>query len=624
MISELLWTAVVAGTSLASGASASPGGVPRDSAIVLGIPVPPAAVARQRSAPGAAYSGWKVTGLNVTGIPATVRAELREGLALSGQPHWLVFRRRASFSPELLALDLERARLFLARNGYAAADVQARFETRVEARELRVDLEIASGPRSQVTRNRTEAVPPALEEKARRILQLDRDEPFRDARVEQRISRLLALLQEDGRARARVTTEVTRLDSSHVEVLFRVVAGSVYRFGGKRIEGARPDLRSTVERTIDIAPGSTYSPTRLHRADEGLRSLDLFRRIEVTTADEGPDVLAVVAQLAERAPRTLQAGVGYYTDEGPKVSTMWKHRNLFRGGRGGSLEGSASKFLQKVRATLWKPVLFHSRTRGSIAIDLHRESEALYTLRSAALELAAVYLQSMSTTIRPSITVSRVELRSEVPVDSLFASPPRSLLTAGVRWTQSRLDNPIDPRRGTYTWASFEYGLPDLAFEHPYALAEAEGVAYRPLTEKTLLAGRLHAGVALPAADALSLLPGKRFYAGGATSMRGYGRHKLGPLDVEGRPIGGAALFESSLEYRFPLLGELQGAAFLDAAQVWPRRSAFLSHVALAVGPGLIVRTPIGPVRVDLGVLITAPEAGQPRQVFQLQVGHGF
>jgi translocation and assembly module TamA len=624
MLAAFLWSAVVAGTLLSSNANDSSGAAPRDS-VVRRHPVAPArSAARERLLRGVAYSGWKVTAVVVTGIPRDVRAQLTEGLALTGQPHWLVLRRRALFTPKLLASDLERTRLFLPRNGYAAAEVQARFETRVQSRQLRVVFEIVPGPRSLVSRDRAETVPPELEAQALRILQLDRDEPFRDARVEERSARLLALLQEHGRAKALVTTEILRSDSTHVEVLYHVVAGEIHRFGEKRIDGSPPDLQGTVERTIDIRPGSTYSPAQLRRADEGLRSLDLFRRVEVTTADAGPGILDVVAHLAERAPRTLQAGVGYYTDDGAKASAAWKHRNLFGGGRGASLEGSASRFLQDVRGTVWKPTLFRTRTRGSIALDVQRQSEALYTMRSASLQLAALYLQSSSTTIRPSISVSRVDVRSKVPLDSVFASQPRSLLTLGVRWTRSRLDDLINPGRGTSTWASAEYGLPDLRFVHPYALTEGEVVAYRPLTEKTLVAGRLHAGIALPAADALSLLPDKRFYSGGATSMRGYGRRELGPLDTKGRPIGGAALFESSLEYRFPLVGALQGAVFFDAAQVWGRWEDYLSHLALATGPGLILRTPIGLARIDLGVLVTAPEAGQPRQVVQLQVGHGF
>lgn len=611
-----------------------PPAVPIDTLLVP--PMPPVAADSVRLPPGQArasrraislgevYTGWKVTGVSVDGLPSDVAADLRRGLALSGQPRWIVFRRRPPFSSQVLTSDLDRSRLFLVRNGYPDAIVTPKFESNVEKRQLRVVFEVEPGPRLLVAANRTEAVPPALEPQARKLLELDRDEPFSDTRVEQRISRLLVLLQEDGRAKARVTTEITPVDSTHVDVLFKVDAGKVYHFADLRVDGAPPNLLTTVRKTVDIDHGDRYSPDRLHRAEDGLRGLDLFRRVELTTQDAGPDSLDVLAHLAERTPRTVEVGVGYYTDDQVQVSGEWKHRNLFGGGRGASFDASYSRFLQQAGVTLWKPILFHSRTRGSLSLDVSRESEELYTLRSAEIEAAATYMQSSRTTFRPSITVSRIDIESALPIDSVFDSPPRSLITAGLRWTHSALDDPIDPGRGSYTWASVEYGLPDFEYAHHYALGEAEGIAYRPLTDRTLLAGRAHAGIAVPVGSSLGLLPNKRFYGGGATSMRGYRRRKLGPLDEAFHPIGGVALFESSLEYRFPLFGELYGAAFVDAAQVWERRDEFFTNLAVASGPGLIIRTPIGPARLDVGFLITDPAPDQPRHVFQIQVGHGF
>lgn len=595
--------------------------VPADS-VWLPMRAPPSA--ERAVSLGEAYTGWSVERFGVHGVTGDLRAQLRDGLALSGQSRWLVLRRWPAFSPSLLADDLDRARLFLARNGHPWAVVTARFTPRAEKRAVAVDFDIVAGPGLRVAANRTEAVPPALQPRADRLLRLRRDEVFSDSRVEMRISRLLSLLQEDGRARANVTTRLTLLDSTHVEVLFLVQAGSVFHFGDVRVEGASPNLRTTVRRTVDIENQQRYSPSKLRRAEEGLRSLDLFRKVEVTTVEAGEDRLDVVAQLAERTPRTLGLGIGWYTDDQAQVRTEWKHRNLFGGGRGASLNASYSRFVQEAGVTVWKPILFHSRTRGSLGVRGRREAEELYTLRSVEFQAAATYLQSARTTIQPAITISRIDIETALPIDSVFDSPPHSLMTAGLRWTHSALDNALDPRRGTYAWAYTEYGLPDFGLENQYALVETEGSVFRPVGERLLIAGRGHVGLAFPVGSSLALLPNKRFYGGGASSMRGYRRHKLGPLDTAFRPIGGVALFESSLEFRFPLFGALQGAVFTDAGQVWERRADVPDRLAVAVGPGLLLHTPIGLARFDVGVLVTDPGPDQPRRVFQLQVGHGF
>jgi outer membrane protein insertion porin family/translocation and assembly module TamA len=56
------------------------------------------------------------------------------------------------------------------------------------------------------------------------------------------------------------------------------------------------------------------------------------------------------------------------------------------------------------------------------------------------------------------------------------------------------------------------------------------------------------------------------------------------------------------VELRFPLLGPLSGAAFVDAADVSPKRVDFrLRRPHPSVGAGIRYDTPVGPVRADIG-----------------------
>jgi outer membrane protein insertion porin family len=148
---------------------------------------------------------------------------------------------------------------------------------------------------------------------------------------------------------------------------------------------------------------------------------------------------------------------------------------------------------------------------------------------------------------------------------------------------------------------------------------------YRSLGGGLVLAARIRAGAAEPLGDSEDLLPNKRFFAGGATSMRGFKRHKLGPLDDDGSPLGGQSKLETSLELRFPIAGRVGGVIFADAGQVWPGGRAFeLDELEFAAGPGVVVRTPIGPIRGDVGFRLTDLDDTQPAQVYHLSIGHPF
>lgn len=119
----------------------------------------------------------------------------------------------------------------------------------------------------------------------------------------------------------------------------------------------------------------------------------------------------------------------------------------------------------------------------------------------------------------------------------------------------------------------------------------------------------------------------EQFYVGGANSVRAFTVRSIGPGsyrtpdgDVNGYfDQTGTFKFEANLEYRFPIVGPLHGAVFLDAGNVWllkndPQRpggllqgKSFLKDLALGTGAGLRLDISMLVVRADLGVGIHAP-----------------
>jgi len=133
------------------------------------------------------------------------------------------------------------------------------------------------------------------------------------------------------------------------------------------------------------------------------------------------------------------------------------------------------------------------------------------------------------------------------------------------------------------------------------------------------------------------------FFSGGAGSNRGYAPREIGPHGVvpfynhgQSRdsagmlqggvdctpgstsydsavcdlPLGGFTLWEASVELRYPLMGDLNGALFADTSDVSARPLSFrLNRPHLSVGFGLRYDTPVGPVRFDLGVRVPGMQA---------------
>ena len=216
--------------------------------------------------------------------------------------------------------------------------------------------------------------------------------------------------------------------------------------------------------------------------------------------------------------------------------------------------------------------------------------------------------------------------------------------------------DPFTPDRGYRARIDVEHASSITGSDFRYNRAELTGSWYHGVTRTAVLAFRARLGwvgalrgtnralgVTGPDAE-LVVHPRKRFYAGGSQSVRGFGERQLGPrvltvsptaltdtalaapcttAQLEDRscdpnlaglkasafqpqPLGGTAVAEASVEYRFPLSPAhgVSGAIFLDGAVIGTNQLSGLLGATAAVTPGFGVRmaTPVGPVRLDLGI----------------------
>ena len=119
--------------------------------------------------------------------------------------------------------------------------------------------------------------------------------------------------------------------------------------------------------------------------------------------------------------------------------------------------------------------------------------------------------------------------------------------------------------------------------------------------------GSIDAPTSSDAPDASEIVPYfKRYFLGGSTSLRGWGRYEVSPLTSSGLPIGGLSLLEGSSEIRLRVTDKLSLVGFVDyggvGAESWKPTT---DGLRADVGPGVRYRTPVGPVRFDFGYQLT-------------------
>ena len=147
-----------------------------------------------------------------------------------------------------------------------------------------------------------------------------------------------------------------------------------------------------------------------------------------------------------------------------------------------------------------------------------------------------------------------------------------------------------------------------------------------PLTKRSLLATRVFGGIVYSYGNAKSAPYSELFSVGGANSIRAFGMRTIGPGSYHPESSqysyvdqNGDLKLEANVEYRFPIVGKLQGATFLDAGNVWLLRESesqpggkfriknLGDQIALGTGVGLRYDLDFLVIRFDLGIGIHAP-----------------
>jgi outer membrane protein assembly factor BamA len=216
-----------------------------------------------------------------------------------------------------------------------------------------------------------------------------------------------------------------------------------------------------------------------------------------------------------------------------------------------------------------------------------------------------------------------------------------------------RADDPLEPTHGWTASLEAEHASAASASDFRHNRVTASATRYLRLGPG-VLAGVVRAGwvrgsggtataIGIGESERVLVHPRKRLYAGGSRSVRGYAENQLGPriltIDPQRllapsdssrgepcttasiadgscdpnvavsdefvpRPLGGSSVFAASIEYRLPLSETVVGALFVDGASVGDADLNVPAGPRRAITPGLGIRyrSPIGPIRVDLGV----------------------
>jgi len=572
----------------------------------------------------AAWHGREVSDLEIVGLPEGVGSKAAAGLALT--PRRKIMRKiRPIMTLDIARADAQRLRLLLVQNGYPDARIEAHAEGDKKER-IKVTFTVYPGPAVVYGKVDIEGYPGTTVAVIDSVnLHLAPGKVFRQAEVLQARADLKLATMRAGYAQPEVSMKVVRPDSQSCDLQFLCVPGNLFLYDQLKLTGAPDDLVHLVHKTVNLKPGTPYSPKIMVDTRHYLRKLQLFRQIRLENVVQDSTTLDLAIDLKARKMTTAELSIGSFTDNWFVIRGGIGHRNLFKKGRGASFGVGYATHLREIEARTWWPALVVRRSVSSLRLRFEVQDEESYKLDKFEVEVSTLFERWRTRSLRLGLAVSEGRLDNRSANEAAFASDVGLQTVLSGVWYRDTSDSPLDPLHGSRITLSTDWSPPGFWTEKPFVSFRTATSKYLPLGGRRTLALRLDGGVAWPLGDAEDLSPDRRFFAGGVSTMRGYSRRMLGPTDSANQPIGGEVRILASAETRLPLAGILGMAFFVDSGQVWFRRgNVNWEDFKVAAGAGILVGTPVGPVRLDWAYNITTPMNDQSYGTLHFAIGHPF
>jgi outer membrane protein insertion porin family len=561
--------------------------------------------------------------LTLKGVKAVDSSRLQNALA-TRQSSRLPWGRKSYFDRAHFDADLKRLQAFYADRGYPDARV-AGFDVKLNDRQDAVDLTvtIAEGEPVRVTRVDFvgfDVIPRAHLDALRKQVPLRIGEPRDRQQILATHEMALNELRDHGYPYAKVTTfENDGPGGKQTRVSFTAEPGIIAHFGAVTIAGNQSVGDNVIRRELSFKPGDLYRRSLVQDSQRRLYRMQLFQFAAVQEIDpelEAADVPTRVT-VAEGAHERTNLGVGYGTEEKARIDAEYHHLNFLGGARAAGAHVRWSSLDRGARLDFNQPYLirphfslsgegqqwytytpaYRSIVTGGKATVTHRADEHM----SWAVSVTSEHDRSV---VAPNVLADLMRRNNLIALglDPRTGEQNGTLNALGFDLQRSTADSLLDAHRGYQLAFHAEQAGRILPGTFQYLAFSVDGRHYLPLGDRIGLASRVQVGNIAPAGNSEKTVPfSKKYFLGGATSIRGWGRYEVSPLD-SGLPIGGNSLLAFSEEVRAVVRGKLGGVLFLDGGNVWADSWGIrLGGLRYAVGPGLRYPTPIGPVRLDVG-----------------------
>ena len=571
------------------------------------------------------------------------------------------FHDRGIFSQRMMANDVNSLRQFYESRGYLEAKItpQVDKDYNGEPNRLFVIFRVDEGARTDVARLTFEGVDENAQKRLWPHLLSKPGQAYAPARVERDRDNIRTYYSNQGYAHADVESKTTPGPDPHeMNVEFQADLGPQEHIANIFLMGNRHTRPGTIWKELQFNSGEPLSQSSLLDSQRHLYDLGIFNQVVIGPQDpQGPPGPKNVLVSVNEAKRwTLGYGVGGEVQRlgsnqpqgtlkaSPRFSIDVSRLNV--GGRGQTASFEARLSTLDTGASLGYYI-----PRFPTRPDLHLRLNALYdrssdvltfTSERAEASIAVEKRYSPTTLVVGRFTfrnVKALNLANTISVEQIpLVSRAARIGMIGASYINDHRDNPVDATKGSFSVADAGIAWSRFGSEANFLRISGENSTYYRLARHLIFARDTRLAVESPYGSLRKVvtkdangntvitythdipLP-ERFFMGGSESHRGFSINQAGPRDLQkGYPVGGNALFLNSVELRMPFAENRLGfVLFEDAGNVYSsiRLMRLLkvhqssptdfNYTVHAAGFGFRYKTPVGPLRFDIGYALNPP-----------------
>ncbi len=403
-------------------------------------------------------------------------------------------------------------------------------------------------------------------------------------------------------------------------VTFSMNSSPQVKFGTLSISGLESINEDYLLRRMDFKEGDCFKRKQVDKAKVALLRTNLLASVTEDLHQTEDGRVDVQFEVQERFHRTVKAGVGYSTDEGPNISLGWEHRNILGAAQKVDVSSRFSEVRQNLSSEFEVPAFVTPQNRLVMEASASHENLDSYDARTVTtgMRIEHELTPTLVATAGTRFKYSLINDTGDTENFGLLSFPFQ------LRWDTT--DDILNPGKGWTLLGKVtpyvDLWNPDISFLNT-SVSGSIYFTFDSLFWTPTLALRGAAGSI--SGEATRTIPAdERFYVGGGGSVRGYPYQTLSEIEDDD-PVGGNSFQEVSVETRF-LIGESWGiVTFLDGGYAFEEATQEVDQELLwGAGFGFRYYTLFAPIRFDVGFPLNKREDIDDDFQLYVSIGQAF